>query len=167
MAWIIGIILLLIAVSLLIVSKAFRIAVIVTGVVVVGAVFVFIMHDQRQERLAKSRIKSEEVEIRDLSLIKSKSGLAVFKLKGSVKNLNPTYTLTGFTLSLKLYDCPADKEVGLVDCDTIWEQEESVSSSIPPGQVRGLEESVYVHDLPTIKGRFTWSHSISSTRGSH
>ena len=123
----------------------------------------------------RTLIRADEIEIRDLSLSESYSG---FTLTGSVKNLNGSYTLTGLTLSVKFYDCPVENNATSkqgtesrpaeewVGCETIADEDVSFYAlSVPPGQVRGFDEHIYVSDLPKIKGSFLWFFEISATKG--
>ena len=157
MWWLIGFLVVVIAIWLLVVSKTFRIVAIAAIVLVVGGIYVGIEYWERQTRIEQNLIKHEEIEIRDLSLSGS------YQLTGSLKNLNSSYTLSRLTLDLKFYDCP-DKNTSLKDCDIVGDVEEHIYINVPPGQVRGFDVYVYVSNLPKIKGRFTWGYSIESTR---
>ena len=106
-----------------------------------------------------------EIEIRDLFL--SKKSFSSYRLSGSLKNLNPSYTLSSMRLNLTFYDCPTgggDKSEDWVECEIIGEEQVSLFLTVPPGQVRGFDRSVYVSDLPKLKRRFAWGYSIESTR---
>ncbi len=165
MWWLIGFLVVVIAIWLLVVSKTFRIVAIAVIVFVVGGVYAWSEYQERQTRIAQSLIKHEEIEIRDLSL--SKGQFSSYRLSGSLKNLNPSYTLSSMRLNLTFYDCPTeggDKSEDWVDCEIIGEQPVSLFLTVPPGQVRGFGTSVYVSNLPKMKGRFTWGYFIESTR---
>ncbi len=165
MWWLIGFLVVVIAIWLLVVSKTFRIVAIAVIVFVVGGVYAWLKYQERQNRIAQSLIKHEEIEIRDLSL--SKEQFSGYRLSGSLKNLNPSYTLNSMRLNLTFYDCPTEggaKSEDWVECEIIGEEQAFVSLTVPPGQVRGFGRSVYVSNLPKIKGRFTWAYSIESTR---
>ncbi len=165
MWWLISFLVVVIAIWLFVVSKTFRILAIAVLVLVVGGIFAWFEYQERQTRIAQSLIKHEEIEIRDLFL--SKKSFSSYRLSGSLKNLNPSYTLSSMRLNLTFYDCPTgggDKPEDWVECEIIGEEQVSLFLTVPPGQVRGFDRSVYVSDLPKMKRRFAWGYSIESTR---
>jgi hypothetical protein len=61
-----------------------------------------------------------------------------------------------------MQDCTGDTPAR--NCVTIEEKNESVYLTIPPGQARDFQESIYLGTLKP-KGRLEWNYSVLQTRG--
>lgn len=107
---------------------------------------------------ARFRITPAEVRIDDLRLGPQSAGS--YRLTGRVHNMSGRFTLTGLNLKLTIQDCLPSGQ-----CDTIGERTESPLLSIPPGQARDIDESVYFSGVAALHGHMEWSYNLVGTEG--
>ena len=107
-----------------------------------------------------NRITVEEIVIEDVNL---ELDLRVSKLNGRVVNNSATYTLTGMSFDVKLYDCAAE-DTPLADCFIIGEDEKEAHLSAPPGQLRAFEAALIFANLPDVEGVLRWDYRVVSLR---
>ena len=123
---------------------------------VIGAIILFVM-DRRQKaerELAKTRIRSQEVELVDLVLRPGYSGSS-FTLVGRVRNRSGRYTLNEMRLKFTMKDCgEAD------NCEVVGQTEDAMYVNVPPGQARDLNESVYFTGLGSPRGKHQWDYQV-------
>jgi hypothetical protein len=99
MAWLAGIVVLL----LLVFSTDFRKAAGIMVAVIALVARIFILARRQSEREARARIPASELDLREITL--GPDSFGGYKLVGRIKNNSPTYTLTGLGLKLVLQDC--------------------------------------------------------------
>ena len=148
----------------LIVSRGFRITV---GLLVAAVVvWALIENDKAQKQAAAdaivakekeghekvrqaelwSRVKPEQVELRNALLAPDSFASDRFKLSGSIKNLS-SQQIGAFEIELTARDC-ADK------CEIIGHTTNIMWVDVPPQQVRGVSGVVTLRDLPQLRGKF-------------
>jgi len=157
MAWLAGIVVLLLVVF----STGFRKAAVVVVAVVALVIGIFILYQQQSEKDAREFIPASEVEFQELTL--QPESVGIYRLVGRIKNNSPTYTLTGLSLKIVLEDCEGG-DTARPSCVTIGEEQHSLFEHIPPGQVREISESVFPGDTKP-RGKLVWHYSISYTKG--
>ena len=113
---------------------------------------------EQEDAAAKQRIRSSEVELIDMRM--GTAGPSV-DLAGRARNNSAQYTLTRIELRLFIEDC-SDKAV---KCDIVGDEVESISVTVPPGQVRDISESVYFRDLGSARPGRGWRYSVVSVSG--
>ena len=120
-----------------------------------GAIALFVVgHRQQAEReLAKTRIKSDEVELVDLAL---RSGYAgSYTLVGRVRNRSDRYTLDEVGLKFTMSDC-SDTSV----CEVVGETERLIHVNVPPRQARDLNDFVHFTGLGAPRGKHQWDYKV-------
>ena len=154
MAWIIGIVVLV----LLIVSSGFRkFAGVLVLVAVIGG-FIYWQYQKNEEKQSKTRIKPSELLFEDISL-KSSYGSG-YDMVGRITNNSSQFTLKGVQLKLTFKDCDKDNK----DCIIVAEDNEYIYVNIPPKQARDFKESVYLHSDLKIKGKMVWDYKIEYSK---
>ena len=157
MAWLAGIVVLI----LLVVFPGFR--KFAGGLFALTAVvggFFYLQHE-REESRSLSRIKSSELTFENVALTPDYSG---YKLAGRVKNSSAKFTLKQVTFMVTMQDCTGESRSQ--DCITIGESNETVYVTVPPGQARDFDESVYFSGgVLKPKGHLQWNYSVSQTKG--
>lgn len=157
MAWVIAIVVLV----LLVVSAGFRkLALGLVVIAVVGGVIAY-FYGQAEERQSLTRIPASQLVLENVRLNPDYSS---YKLSGRIKNNSAQFTLTRIVFAITMQDCTGDAPAR--NCVTIGETNESVYLTIPPGQARDFQDSVYFSGgALKPKGRLDWNYSISQTRG--
>lgn len=113
--------------------------------------------NKKRDEEAKTLIPISQVQFEDLQLqgIQRDS-----RLIGRVKNNSTTYNLSGLELEISVQDCIE------AHCDTVGQATVSpFGLDIPPGQVRGLSESVYFSNLPERRGTYQWNYHVIWVKG--
>ena len=107
-----------------------------------------------------NRISMEEITIEaaDLAL-----EARVSTLGGRVINNSATYTLTGISFDVKLYDCAAE-DTPFDQCFIIGEDEKEAHLSAPPGQLRAFAAALIFANLPDVEGVLRWDYRITKLR---
>jgi len=150
MAWIIGIVILV----LLVISTGFRKFVGILVLIAVIGGFIYWQNEKNEEKQSKTRIKPSELLFEDV-LLKSSYGSG-YDLIGRITNNSSNYTLKGVQLKLTFRDCDKDNK----DCIIIGEDDEYIYINIPPKQARDFKESVYLYSNLKIKGKMVWNYKI-------
>jgi hypothetical protein len=70
------------------------------------------------------------------------------------------YTLSGVHLKLTMLDCRKPK-----DCEMVGETVEFLSTSVPPGQARDLDEYVSFSAMRQPRGKYQWEYQIVEMLG--
>lgn len=123
---------------------------------IVGAIILFVM-DRRQKaerELAKTRIKTAEVDLVDLGL-RNGYGAGSYTLVGRVRNRSGRYTLNEMRLKLTMKDCGDTNS-----CEVVGQTEEAIYVNVPPGQARDLNEFVSFTGLGSPRGKHQWDYEI-------
>lgn len=147
---------------LLFMSRAFRR---VAGVfLVIAAVGVLILvawwqanqaQQKRKQELAKTYVKTNQVELIDPRVSFSSYNGRPDRITGRIRN-NSTYGIQSVEVRLVFEDClPSNK------CEMVGDEKEEIYISIPPNQSRDFEEYI---SGPTIspKGKIAWSYQVTS-----
>lgn len=115
---------------------------------------------RRQER-AKRLIPIADVEVLDASM-ETESSYAT--LTGRVKNMNSRHTLKAVELRIRILDCERKEKP---HCETVGESTTRLVVSVPPGQVRALDDHVSFSDLgpPPSDMTRTWTFEFVSVEG--
>jgi len=148
----------LIVVLLAIVSIAFRkflaVAGIIAGILICVAVVAFWVYSEQQkqeDKLARTRISPQDVELTDLELRGS-------EITGKLKNKSAKYSVSEIELRITIKDCVGD------NCEIIAQSNESIWLDVPPGQVRFFEEYVSLPKRGKPTGETKWYYDILSIR---
>jgi hypothetical protein len=156
MGWLIAVIVILVIIYFMIISPGFRIFAIVT----IGAAGLFVWwiiekdkrsdverraQEYRQEQVATSLIMPEDLHLTDLTIRKRTLD---WELTGKVTNQSQ-HTLTKFSLAVVVRE--GDIIVG--------ETTESISVTVPPGQLRTFWTAFRLPGMPE-EGKFKWQHKI-------
>jgi hypothetical protein len=155
MAWLFGIVLVVLFVILMIKYPGFRIGTLIVALLIGAGTWMAIENEDRKDKRAASLIKKTEIEFRDLRL--SLSTYGSHDLKGSLKNLSQEHTLKSLTMLVKAFDCPEKKLTPR--CEVICESREHIYIRVPPGQVRQINEYVTFSHMPKARN-FLWSYSV-------
>jgi hypothetical protein len=139
--------------------KALRVSLTVLFIVIVAVAgwlyYESIENDKRAE-LSRRLIRLDEVVFTDTVLGQTYGSWTV---KGNVTN-HSAYELEGFTLKIKVQDCPV-----LGDrCTTVGESEVSTYLSVPPNQMRAFEHYVSLYDMPKLT-KWGWAYTVQEVRG--
>jgi len=151
MAWIVGIVILI----LLVVSAGFRKFAGVIVLIIALAGFLFWQYQENEEKKSKNRVSSSELIFEGVSL-KSSYGSG-YDMVGRITNTSTKYTVKGVQLKLTFRDC--DKE-DQNKCIIIAEDDEYIYVEIPPRQARDFKESVYLYSDINVKGKLVWDYKI-------
>lgn len=157
MAWLAGIVVLI----LLVVFPGFRkfAGGLVALAVVVGGFFY--LQNEREESHSLSRIKNHELIFENVTLNPDYSS---YKIAGRIKNNSAKYTLKEVTLIVTMQDCSGESRSQ--NCITIGESNETMYITVPPGQARDFDESVYFPgENINPKGHLAWNYSVSQIKG--
>jgi len=111
-----------------------------------------------EEELNRIAMQDITIEAADLEL-----DPRVSTLGGRVINNSASYTLTGISFDVKLYDCKAE-DTPLDDCFIIGEDEKEAHLSAPPGQLRAFEAALIFANLPDVEGVLRWDYRVMALR---
>ena len=157
MAWIVGIVVLI----LLVVSAGFR--KFALGLVVLASAVggFFYLQNESEKSRALSRIPLSELVFENVTL---KPDYSNYELSGRLKNNSARFTLKQVNLLVTMQDCTGESRSQ--NCVTIGEGEEDMYLSIPPGQARDFNKSVYFSGgTLSPNGHFEWHYSVSQIKG--
>lgn len=129
----------------------FGIAMLVVVVALGLLLFGYMGHEHEQREEAKHRVHPDQLDFMDMRM--GPNGYADYHLSGRIKN-NSSYEVTSINLKLDVQDCASDKH-----CETVGEEEKLLLLSIPVGQVRDVDDSVYFPSM-TIRGTYKWNYSV-------
>jgi hypothetical protein len=161
MGWLVAVGVFGIVIYLLVVSRSFRIGVAIFVALVGAGIWLFFENQEAAERRSLSLVNQSEIELRNLRLVPNYGS---YKLLGEIKN-NSAFIISGIAVQVTAYDCPIGTELGnLGRCEIIGEDIAYPYPSVPPGQVRAIDQSVWFSGMPQVKGRFTWTYSLSEIR---
>lgn len=151
MAWVIGIIILI----LLVVSAGFRkFAGALILIVAVGG-FLFWQYQENEEKRSKNRVSPSELVFEDVELQSSYGD--GFDMVGRITNTSGKYTVKGVQLKIIFRDCPkAEKS----NCVIVAEENEHLYVSIPPNQARDFKETVYLYPDLNVRGKLVWDYKV-------
>lgn len=151
MAWVIGIIILI----LLVASAGFR--KFAGGLILVVAVggLLFWQYQENEEKKSKNRVTPSELIFEGVSL-KSSYGSS-YDIVGRITNTSNKYTVKGVQLKLTFRDCEKENKS---KCIIVAEENENLYVSIPPNQARDFSESVYLYSDLNIKGELVWDYKV-------
>ena len=139
--------------------KALRVCLAVLFIVIVagaGWLYYTKLEDDKRAELSRRLIRPDEVVFTDTVLGQTYGSWTV---KGNVTN-HSAYELEGFTLKIKVQDCPV-----LGDrCTTVGESEVSTYLSVPPNQMRAFEHYVSLYDMPKLT-KWGWAYTVQEVRG--
>ena len=154
MAWIVGIVVLI----LLVVSAGFRMFAGVLVLIFAVGGFIFWQYLEYEERESKSRIPQSELVFEGMSLKPSYG--SSYDLIGRIVNNSNKYTLKSVQLKLTFRDCEKDNK----NCIVIYEDSENIYINIPPKQARDFKESVYLYSDISLKVEMAWDYKIQHTK---
>ena len=155
MAWVVGIFLFIL---LLFAFPAFRVfAVGALLILVIGGV-AWWQSNEQSDRRAKTLIPKTDVEFEVIKLFYDYS----YKLSGTLKNNNGENILSGVNLIVQARDCPTN--IVSPECTIIGEDDVYIITNIPPHQARTFDTHVSFYNMPSVKGTFVWSYSVTGTR---
>lgn len=141
---------------------AFRIAIVILGFLASAIVWWIIDQNQERRALAHELIPLEQVDLKDLSVLKDNSG---YLLTGIVGNQSPKYILTELIVKVLITDCP-DASVENRECEIIGNTIARAHSPwmVPPSQTRDIRVGFELADLPEARGVVRWNYSVVQTR---
>lgn len=100
---------------------------------------------REQQKLLWSKVSPDRVEIRDVAL-KAPTYGDRYDFRASIKNLSGV-KLGGFQIEITAFDCVAKNS-----CEVIGKSIETTWADIPPQQVRGINTTVELSNVPTLRG---------------
>jgi hypothetical protein len=142
--------------------KRFLIGIGIILVVSLVKIFIGIYNDGKYQSanyaFQKTCISPSEIVLTDMVL----NGTKI--LSGRVTNLSKEHTLGGITLMLKLIDTQSNGHSEIIGNDMVFVLSKYGSNlrRVPPGETRSFEVGVYFADLPTIKGKLSWTYKLDS-----
>jgi len=128
----------------------------IVGVLVLVIVGYFV-YDKQQTEASKKLVRAEQLEFTDMRLGPESYGSS-YKLTGRVKN-NSQYTVFGIQAKIRVLDCDEKAH-----CEVVGEEQENIGPTIPPGQVRDIDNSIYFSSGTHVRGRFEWNYVINEIR---
>jgi len=163
MEWLFAAVVLIVVVYLAIQFPAFRKAIwiclallLVAVAAVAGALYYQQIEGEKRAELSRRLIRPDEIVITD-SVLGSPYGS--WKVTGNITNRS-SHELSGFTLKIKVQDCPQSGR-----CVTIGENDASTYSlSVPPNQMRAFELYVSLDNMPKPQ-KMQWTYSVQEVRG--
>lgn len=126
---------------------------------IAGLTFYLVVTDP-EPQVELGRITTDEIILSDLIL---DLGVRTSSLTGRVVNGSAEYVLSGVSLDVRVYDCPAD-DTPLDQCFTIGEDDGYARVTVPPGQLRDFSAVFLFNNLPEITGVLRWDHTITALR---
>jgi hypothetical protein len=154
MAWLAGIVVLL----LLVFSAGFRKAAGVVAVVLGLIVVIFVANQRQSKKEARERIPASELEFDGMTLT---TEYGSHKIGGRIKNNSQKYTLTAIGITVTLQDCENQRIPS--SCVTIGEDKDhDIPVDVPPGQIRDVSNYIFVGDTKP-KGKLVWNYAITYT----
>jgi len=153
MWWLIGIVIVIAAFAF----PRFGKALLVLATIVVVGILIVIANERQESAAARTRVSASEIDLLDLRLGSSYG--SSYRLVGRLRNRSPRYTLSSLSIKVTMRDCTAPGQ-----CETVGETTTSVYASVPPGQVRGIDDSVYFSGLPPFRGKMEWIYSVVEIR---
>ena len=103
-------------------------------------------------------MRPAQIEVRDTLL--SPNYLAdEYGITASVKNHSAVNILTKIRMNVVAYDCPAEAS-NFSQCDIVGHQENEFSSDIPAGEVRQINGTVILRNVPKPRGKLSWSFRV-------
>ena len=150
MAWIIGIVILI----LLVISSGFRkfagMLVLVAGV---GG-FIYYQIEQNEEKNSLKRVKASELVFEDVKLQPSYGS---YDIVGRITNTSGNYTVNKVKLKITFRDC---KNKNQTDCIVISDETEEMYLRIPPKQARDFKKGIYLSSNTKAKGNLVWNYNV-------
>ncbi|MCF6272960.1 MAG: hypothetical protein L3J37_07175 [Rhodobacteraceae bacterium] len=137
-----------------------RIAGSIIAFMLIGGLVAYMVFSPPEQQVERNRISIEDITLEGLEL---DIGPRTAMLTGSAINGSTSYTLTGVTIDITLYDC-ANDDTPLDACFTIGEDDGYARMVTPPGQLRDFRATFLFSNMPSIKGVLRWEHKIISTR---
>ncbi len=137
-----------------------RIAGSIIAFVLIGGLVFYMVTVPPEPQAELNRIAIDEVALEGVGL---ELGPRVATLSGRAINGSATFTLTGFNVDVKLYDCPGIK-TPFADCFTIGEDGGYARLVAPPGQLRDFIATLLFNNLPELTGALRWEYTVTGTR---
>lgn len=150
MGWLVAILVIIAVVAF---PKVRKVVAVVAAIAAIGLV-AWYLTNQREEAASKSRVTANELDISDLRLGRAQYGSS-YRLTGRVQNLSSRFTISSLQIRMVLKDC-----LQANDCSVVGDSIANVWVSVPPGQVRAIDDSVYFSDVPPFRGTFEWNYEI-------
>ena len=112
-------------------------------------------------------VSASQIEIRGPSLTQDQFYGSInfnYTLSASAKNKS-TSKVTGLRLNVTALDCPA-QESRQSDCEVIGHSTGTISTEIPPAEVRQINGKVELRDVPKPRGVFVSKFAVNAVRAS-
>jgi lysylphosphatidylglycerol synthetase-like protein (DUF2156 family) len=159
--WVIA---LLVLIAAFVVPGFGRALMVLAGVLVVVLIVVLVAvneQDEQERAASRSRVTPQEVELSDMRLEQSldRSFYLSYRLTGRIKNLSNAFNIDSVQLRIVLNDC-----VVASDCSTVGDTTRDISVSVPPGQTRGIDQTISFSAVPPFRGAVVWNYSIAEIR---
>lgn len=129
----------------------------ISVIVVVCALWYF--KSQYDDKVSKSRISKNEIDLVDLTL-QPYYDKSSYRIVGKIRNRSASYTLTSLKIRNTMRDALPDGRSEIVGETTTW-----VFKTVPPGQARDVDESVHFSDIATARGTYSWQYEVIEIRG--
>ena len=110
--------------------------------------------------VARERIPLASVEMAHVTLTPQPNSAGRYALGARIRNLSPSFTLSGIDVSVTIEDCVAG-----TPCETTAQHVQHIELTVPPGQSRDVRDELVLTQPPVARGRFAWKHQIVSTEG--
>ena len=137
-------------------GKALLITGAVCAAIFIAFILVMSLTGSNDSEKRKHLISPTEIELADLQFRQDYGT----KLTGKIKNKSSKFTLTNVDLKLTFTDCIAP-----ANCEIVGETTADIYLSVPPGQIRYFEDSVYPSEMGPAHGERSWSYQISEIQG--
>jgi hypothetical protein len=125
----------------------------------------------------RARIPLDKLVVRDLrierfgtDLLASGQALAAnessLSVAATVHNDSPEFSLVGFTVAARLYDCPGQGRGKKAGCEIVQEINQRLATEVPPGQTRSARSGEFAfRNLPRPRGRLVLEYEVVGTDG--
>lgn len=135
----------------------FRRILVMTLVVLFGAIGFIIWQDTRERDLEFQRIPVSQAQ---LSHMKARPGLnsRSFVLTGRLENAAQIYTIISVTIQATIEDCH------VTECEIVGQEAAEISLEIPPNQARDFSLTMPFPTIPKIIGEAKWRYAILKVR---
>lgn len=157
MIWWIVVILIVIVIAFKIPKYGKELLVGIGILVAIGVVWY--LKNEQEEVASKRRIVPAGIQFDNLRLAPSYSAES-FLLLSRIKNKTQRFSLRDLRLKITMHDC-----IKPGDCEIVGESTACSFATVPPGQSRDIDESVYFSNLAKPKGKYEWGYSILEIKG--
>jgi len=123
----------------------------------------------------RTRIPLDKISVRDLRIEQFGSDVLAagqapganessLSVAATVHNASSEFSLVGFTVAARLYDCPGQGRGKKADCEVVQEVNQHLWTEVPPGQTRSARSREFTfRNLPRPRGRLLLDYEVTGT----